>query len=145
MNEIWRKLAVDELQRHEARKCALTELPARIAELNTRMLGYRSVTADSIPAKGGGSGKEDAYLNAIVIKDNLEKSIRSTAVAVSRVEKALGVLSNEDVVILDRFYIHPEKSAAARLACDLGIDEKTVYRRKDACLRKFVVAMFGEV
>lgn len=46
--------------------------------------------------------------------------------------------------LLDRFFIHQEKQAADRLAGDLHIDVKTVYRRKDDALCRFTVALYGK-
>jgi hypothetical protein len=46
---------------------------------------------------------------------------------------------------LERFYIKPEKGAADRLASDLNLDVKTVYKRKDAALRHFTVSLYGGV
>lgn len=60
-------------------------------------------------------------------------------------KEGLAVLTPEERLVLDRFFIHPEKGAADRLAGDLHLDVKTVYRRKDAALLHFTISLYGGV
>lgn len=143
--DIWRMEALNDLQLHNARKQALENIPSRIAELEAASVAIRSSTSDGTPVKGGGSGRENALLNNIVSRQKLEDSLRKTREAVDRVERALSVLVESDRRILDCFYISPRKGAAAQLASDLRIDEKTVYNRRNIAVRLFSVAMFGEI
>lgn len=78
-------------------------------------------------------------------KDELQRALERTRLAVDAVDGVLGMMSHEDRLIVDRLYIHPERGAADRLAGDLAMDVKTVYKRKDAALRRFTIAMYGAV
>ena len=96
-----------------------------------RRRSIRSSTSDGAPVAGGTTKREDMLLNAMVLQKELEENLRIVTRWVKRVEKALNELSDEDRILLNRFYIYPEKGAAERLASDFGVDTKTVYHRKD--------------
>lgn len=78
-------------------------------------------------------------------REELRLSLDQAREWVKRVEEGLAVLTPEERLVLDRFFIHPEKGAADRLAGDLHLDVKTVYRRKDAALLHFTISLYGGV
>lgn len=139
----WKAEAVDKLRQYEARKNALNTIPGEIDQLRRSRTAIRSATADSTPVHGGGSGREDMMLSSIVKEQELEQSLKETRRWVAGMETALGVLSEEERLVLDRFYINASRGAAERAAADLGVDVKTAYRRKDAALRRFTIALYG--
>ncbi len=139
----WKYEAVEKLRQYEAKKRALESIPAEIARLECAMQGIRSATSDSTPVQGGGSGREDMMLSNIVHREELGRSLEQARIWVRLVDAGLELLSPEERLILDRFYINPERGAADRLAGDIGIDVKTVYRWKDAALRKFTISLYG--
>lgn len=139
----WKFEAIEKLKQYEAKKQSLTCIPEEIARLESAMQSIRSATADGKPVKGGGSGREDMMLSNIVHREELERSLEQAKMWVALVDAGLETLSAEERLILNRFYISPEKRAADWLAGDLGIDVKTVYRRKDAALRHFTICLYG--
>lgn len=140
---IWKQEAIEKLRQYEAKKLSLKTIPKEIKRLELSMQSIRSATSDGSPAKGGGNGREDMYLSNIVHREELERSLEQAEIWVSLTEAALELLSEEERLLLDRFYIRPEKCAADRLAGDLRIDVKTVYKRKDEALRKFTISLYG--
>lgn len=62
---------------------------------------------------------------------------------VSQVDKALAILSDEERLVLDRFYLHPIKGAIEDLCERMNIEKATVYRRRDDALRRFTIALYG--
>lgn len=143
MFDIWKKQAMNDLEMYEARKQALINIPDQIRELEEKLTSIRSQTADSVSVKGGGGSRDDAYLNNIVARDQLQANLEEARRAVSRVTGALSVLNQEEKEILERFYMRPEKGVAFNMADEMGIDRKTVYHRKDAALKKFAAAMYN--
>lgn len=139
----WKAEAVDKLRQYEAKKQALENIPEEIRRLESAMYGIRSAAADGTPVSGGGSGREDMMLSNIVHREELERALSQAKQWVSLVESGLAILSQEERLILDRFYIRPERGAADRLASELNLDTKTVYKRKDAALRHFTVSLYG--
>lgn len=139
----WKFEASEKLKQYEAKKQSLRSIPGEIARLESEMLSIRSATADGTPVKGGGSGREDRLLSNIVHREELERALERAKIWVELVDAGLEILSREERQILERFYIYPEKGAADRLAGDLMVDVKTVYRWKDAALRHFTVCLYG--
>lgn len=139
----WKSEAMEKLRLYEAKKCALQRIPEEIKRLESVMMGIRSATADGTPVSGGGSGREDMMLNNIVQREELERSLEQVKQWVSLVDAGWVILTEEERLLLERFYVHPERNAADRLAGELGIDVKTVYKRKDAALRRFTVSLYG--
>lgn len=139
----WKSEAVEKLRQYEAKKQSLQNIPKEIKRLESAMSSIRSATSDGTPVPGGGSGREDMLLSNIVQIEELERSLEQARIWVGLVNAGLEILSEEERLILDRFYIHSEMGAANRLAGDLNIDIKTVYRRKDAALRRFTISLYG--
>lgn len=139
----WKSEAVEKLRLYEAKKRSLQNIPEEIKRLESAMKGIRSATADGTPVSGGGSGREDMMLSNIVQREELERSLDQAKKWVALVDAGLEILSEEERLILDRFYINPAKGNVDRLAGDLGLDVKTVYKRKDAALRRFTISLYG--
>lgn len=48
-------------------------------------------------------------------------------------------------LVLERFYIAPHKGGIDRLCEELSIEKATVYRRKEAAVRKFAKVLYGGI
>ena len=139
----WKTEAVEKLEQYEAKRQSLRSIPMEISRLESAMTSIRSTALSGVSVKGGNTCREDMVLNNIVHRQELERSLEQTKSWVSLVESGLSVLDEEERLILDRFYIHSERGAADTLAGELAMDVKTVYRRKDAALRRFTIALWG--
>ena len=144
MYDIWKKQAINELEMYEAKIQAQANISDQIRELEAALTSIRSPGADSECVRVGSAGKDDRYLNNITARELLKENLASTKKSIRRVERSLDIMSDEERIILRRFFIAPEKKAADRLAGDLRVDVKTVYFKRDAALRKFTVAMYGK-
>ena len=139
---IWKNEAISKLKEYNAKRLALENIPLEIRQQSLALASIRSATTDSIPVRGN-SSREDAILNNLTYRAELEESLTRTQLQVSAIERALGTLTPEERMLLNRFFITPEAKAAERLAGDLAVDVKTVYRRKDEALRTFTIALYG--
>jgi hypothetical protein len=139
---IWKNEAVSRLKAYQAKKLALENIPMEIRQQVLALSSIRSADPDSAPVRGN-STREDAMLNNMVYRSELEESFLRTRLWVDATDRALGVLNQEERILLERFFIYAEPKAADRLAGDLHMDVKTVYRRKDEALRKFTIALYG--
>lgn len=139
----WKREAIDKLRQYEAKRSALVDIPKDIAYLESAITRIRSSTSDGTPVKGGGSGREDMLLNNIVKREELKVAFKAAQEWVGRVENGLAVLNAEERLVLEKFFLFPAPGAADRLAGDLHLDVKTVYRRKDAAIKKFTMALYG--
>ena len=138
--ELKRK-AISDLKDYTAKKAFLLNANETILDLEAQKNQIKSISADSIGSAG--SGRSDILPGLIVAQDDMREARYLVNRWITRVERGLAVLNDDERKILDRFYIIAEKSAADRLAEDLQCDIKTVYRRKDVALRKFTLAMYG--
>lgn len=139
---IWKNEAISKLKEYNAKKLALENIPLDIRQQSLALSSIRSASTDGIPIRGN-SNREDAILNNLTYRAELEESLLRAQLQVSAVEKALSILNPEERMLLDRFFINAEPKAAERLAGDLAVDIKTVYRRKDEALRTFTLALYG--
>lgn len=139
---IWKNEAVSRLKAYQSKKLALENIPLEIRQQVLALASIRSADPDSTPVRGN-STREDAMLNNMVYRSELEDSYLRTKLWVDATDRALGVLTPEERTLLERFFIYAEPKAADRLAGDLHMDVKTMYRRKDDALRKFTVALYG--
>lgn len=139
---IWKNEAINKLKEYNAKKLALENIPLEIRQQSLALSSIRSATTDNIPVRGN-SSREDVILNNMTYRAELEESLTRTQLQVAAIEKALGTLNPEEKLLLDRFFINPEANAAYRLAGDLAVDIKTIYRRKDEALRTFTLALYG--
>jgi hypothetical protein len=139
---IWKNEAVSRLKAYQAKKLALENIPMEIRQQVLALSSIRSADPDSAPVRGNAT-REDAMLNNMVYRSELEESFLRTRLWVDATDRALGILNQEERILLERFFIYAEPKAADRLAGDLHMDVKTVYRRKDEALRKFTIALYG--
>lgn len=139
----WKQEAIEKLEQYGAKKQSLQIIPGEIARLEAAASRLRGIQTDSVSVKTSGSRHEDALLSNIMQREALDWSLDQAKQWVCQVDAGLSVLNAEERQILDRFYINGEKGAADDLADDLAMDVKTVYRRKDAALRRFTIALCG--
>lgn len=140
----WKFEAIEKLKEYTARKNAITSIPEEIKRLEEDAQRIRSASTDATPVKGGGSTREDMLLDNIVHREELQRRLSDALRWIDIVDAGLAVLSDEDRLVLDRFYIHPMRGNVDRLRSELGLeDERSVYKRKDKALRKFTIALYG--
>lgn len=106
----WKYEAIEKLRDYEAKKLALSTLPEEIRRLELDAQRIRSATGDGTPVKGGGSTREDILLSNIVHREELERSLEMARKWVALVDAGLEILSEEDRLVLLRFYMHPERA-----------------------------------
>lgn len=140
---IWKNEAIEKLRDYEAKKQCLSSIPAEIRQLKEQYGAIRGSTSDGTPVSGGGSGREDMLLSNIVKREELERALRQAAGWVRLVDAGLEILSQEERLLLDRFYIHPAKGNVDRLCEELGVEKSEAYRRKDRALRHFTICLYG--
>ena len=140
----WKFEAIEKLKEYTARKNAITSIPEEIKRLEEDAQRIRAASTDATPVQGGGSTREDMLLSNIVHREELQRRLSDARQWVDIVDGGIAVLSDEDRLVLDRFYIHPMRGNVERLRDELGLeDERSVYKRKDKALRRFTVALYG--
>ncbi len=136
----WKQEAVDRLRSYGLRKQALEAIPRQIEEVRLRREGIGAVRTDRVAVSGG---REDRMFHTLAYQQALEQRLEVTQAWVSGMEAALAALSDEERLVLDRFYIHPARGNVDRLCEELCVERASVYRRKDQALRRFTMALYG--
>lgn len=139
----WKTEAIEKLRQYNAMKTALTNIPEELSRLEQSSCAIRSARTDGTPVKGGTNRREDALIDNLVYRQELTWALENAKSWVSLVSSALGVLKPDEKLILTRLYIYPEKNNVDRLCEELFIEQSSVYRRRDAALRKFTTALYG--
>ena len=138
----WKYESMEELREYEAKRMAVESIPEEIQQLRTQMVKLGG-SGNSTPVKGGGSQWEDRQINLIVKMEKLNTSLCYAKEWCARVERGLVVLTDEERLILNRFYINPAKGNVDRLCGDLCLEKSAVYERKDRALRRYTLARYG--
>ena len=139
----WKREAIDKLKCYEAKKTSIDRAGEEIRRLEDDTTRIRSATTDSTPVSGGTSTREDMLVNNITRCEELRLARKDAIRWVKLMEGALGVLDEEERLVLDRFYIHRAKGNVERLCRELNVEIATTYRRRDAALRHFTLALYG--
>ena len=61
----------------------------------------------------------------------------------SLTDRGLQALEPEELLVLRRMYLTPERGAVDRLCEELGVEQASVYRKRDKALHRFTVALYG--
>jgi len=140
---IYKTMAIEDLKLHEKRKMSIQNLREKIEALECEKSSLRG-TSDSVPVMGGDINRQETKIvNAISEQERLRIQLQSVAKHVNRVERALNSLTENERLVLDRFYINGQKDCIARLQNDLGYEKAHIYRVKDKALYDFTIALYG--
>lgn len=139
----WKFEAIEKLKEYTARKNAITIIPEEIKRLEEDAQRIRAASTDATPVQGGGSTREDMLLSNIVHREELQRRLSDAQRWVDIVDGGLSVLTDDDRLVLDRFYIHPMRGNVDRLCDELAVEKAAVYKRKEKALHRFTVALYG--
>lgn len=139
----WKSEAIDKLRGYEAHQQALVSIPKELELLRSRMMSIRSAGSDGSPSHGGGNGREDMLITAIVKFEELERQLKQAKQWCELVDGGLNALDAEQRKVLDAMYIKPRRNVVDWLCDDLCCEKSTVYRKRDDALRRFVQALYG--
>lgn len=141
----WKTEAVEKLRRYDAMRQAVQNLPAEIQRLEEEARSLPSAAAADTPIKGRGNSREDTLLSNMVYRQELSAALGQAKAWLRTADRALAALTPEEKLVLHRFYIYPERGGIDRLCGELGVEQSSVYRKREKALYKFTVALYGAV
>ena len=141
--EYWKFKAIDKLRDYPLKAAAIQSLQEELQRLELEATNIRSATADATPVQGGGSSREDKLLSNIIHRDEIKRMIAGAKLACNVVNMSLAALDAAERDLLTNMYIHRISGGTPRIAEMMGLDERSVYRRADRALRRFVIAPYG--
>lgn len=139
----WKAEAKEKLQRYDAMRLATINIPEELERLEIDAQSIRGAKMDKAAVNTGERRREDAMLNNIIERQELERTLQQAQSWLKTTDRALTALSSEEKMILHRFYIYPKPGNVELLCRDLGVEVSSVYRRRDKALRHFVMAFYG--
>lgn len=139
----WKSEAMEKLRRYDAMKRATCNIPKEIQRLQIAACATKGANTATTPVKGGGNRREEMLMDNLVHQQELRWTLDQARCWLDTTERALDVLSKEEKLILHRLYICPEKGAVERLCQELGLEQSSVYRRRDRALHRFAIALYG--
>ena len=139
----WKEEATNKLRKYDAMRMATKNLPDELRRLEQAACAIRSARTDSTPVKGGTNLREDMLLNNIVYREELSQALSQAKIWVTTADRALGILTPEEKLILHRLYICPERNALERLCNELDLEHSSIYRKRDQALQRFTMALYG--
>ena len=139
----WKAEAMEKLNRYHAMRQALQNIPEEIRRLEADAQALRCVRPDQVSVKGSTNKREDMLINSLVYRQELQEQLRRAKSWVKITDRALAALTPEEKLILHRMYIMPEKGCLERLTAELGVEQSSIYRKRDKALHRFTVALYG--
>lgn len=139
----WKNEAMEKLRRYDAMRMAQSNIPREINRLKEEMQTMRRVNVECAPVHGSGNRQDDVWLNNIAKRQELEWTLKQVKQWLANTERGLLALSEEERLVLQRLYLYPEKNGIDRLCAELGMEQSSVYRKRDQALERFTIAMYG--
>ena len=139
----WKNEAMEKLRRYHDMRQAVKNIPEEIDRLKAEACSIRAVTTDTVSVKGGGNRREEALINNLVEQQELEGTLQQVKRWLTTADRGLAALSPDERLILQRLYLLPEKGAIERLCGELGVEQSSIYRKRDQALHRFTVALYG--
>ncbi len=141
----WKQEATEKLQRYTQMQQAAHNIPQELELLEEAICAIRSARIDGIAVRGGGNNREKMLLDNIVKRQELTQALDRTKRWLATADRALRTLTPEERLVLQRMFILPEKGCIARLCQELGVEQSTVYRKRDQALERFTRSLYGAV
>ena len=139
----WKNEAMEKLKLYGAMQHALQNIPEEIRRLRSDACSLRGARTDTISVVGGGNRREAALINNLVEQQELERSLKQVKQWLHVADRGLAALTEEERLVLQRLYLYPERGALDRLCNELGVEQSSIYRKRDQALHRFTVAMYG--
>lgn len=139
----WKNEAMDKLRRYDSMRQALRNIPEEIRRLREEAVDLRRRAVDMMPVRGSGGRGDTALLNNIAQRQELEWTLKQVRLWLANADRGLMALAEDERLVLQRFYLYPEKGALEHLCTELGVEQSTVYRKRDQALENFTIAMYG--
>ena len=139
----WKNEAIERLNRYPAMVQAVENIPLELNRLRWDMESIKSIQPDRISSPGTSGPSDDKMINNIIKREELSRALESAKIWVETTDSAMNVLTQEEQTILQHMYIKPQRGVVNFLCSELGIEQSSVYRRRDAALYRFTMALYG--
>lgn len=139
----WKNEAIERLNKYTAMSQAVTNIPLEIQRLEQDSLGLRGIRTDKVCRSSSPGRGEDVLIGNIIKQEELHRSYENATAWVRSTDRALNILSPEEKMILERMYIKPQRGIVSLLCQELGVEQSSIYRKRDQALYHFTIALYG--
>lgn len=139
----WKNEAMDKLRKYDAMQMAKKNIPEEIRRLKSEATAMRRASLDTPFVRSSYGRREEQMLNNIAQRQELEWTLKQVKHWLSVTDRGLLALPEDERLVLQRLYLYPEKGAVDRLCAELGVEQSSIYRKRDQALERFTVAMYG--
>lgn len=140
----WREEATEKLRKYDAMRQALTNISEELDRLEEEAQAIRSVQFDGPAVDTTMDRKqEEKLLNNLIQRQELTINYHQAESWLRTADRALGTLSSQEQLLLQKLYICPERGSLSRLCSELGVEQSSIYRRRDKALHRFTLALYG--
>lgn len=139
----WKNEAIERLSKYNAMNLAMKNIPMELNRLEKNSADLKGRRMDSIRVNCTAGRQEDILIGNLMKKDELTRSLENAKVWVDTTDQALSALTHEEELILRRMYICPQRGSVNMLCNELGVEQSSIYRKRDAALYHFTIALYG--
>lgn len=138
----WKHEAIEKLNNLPAMLMAVDNIPAEIKRLEQELVHLRGIEPDRLPHTTPDRG-DAPLLNNIVKRQELAQAYDRAKIWVDTTKRAFKVLTEEEQSILMAMYVNPTYGGVAELCKKLGLEQSTLYRKREEALYQFTLALYG--
>ena len=137
----WQYSVKRDLQEYADKCDAVAGMREELAAMDAALTGISSPMKGNTPVQGSADAS-DKWLNMIVRRDEMAISLANTEARVKRIHDGLEGLSEDELLLLDRMYIH---HIPFNHICELmHLEQAQVYRLLKNAIRRLAVRMYGD-
>lgn len=139
----WKNEAIERLTRYSAMSQAVENIPKEITRLERSIQELRGHRPDQLPGAKTPGPQDDALIGSIIKRQELSDSYENAKIWVDTTDQAMSVLNQEEKTILTKMYVTPEKGVVNQLCLTFGVEQSSIYRKRDQALYRFTMALYG--
>ncbi len=139
----WKNEAIERLTRYSAMAQAVENIPKEITRLERSIQELRGCDPAKAPSAKNPGPRDDVLIGNIIKRQELNDSYENAKIWVDTTQQALSVLNAEEKTILTKMYVTPERGVVNQLCLALGVEQSSIYRKRDQALYRFTMALYG--
>lgn len=139
----WKNEAIERLTKYTAMVQAVENIPKEISRLEHDAREIHGFKPDRVSRIKNSGPRDDYMIGNIIKRQELGASLENAKIWVEITDQALSVLSDEERNILEKMYVVPQRGVVSLLCSELGVEQSSVYRKRDQALYRFTMALYG--
>ena len=139
----WKNEAIDRLTRYSAMVQAVENIPKELKRLERSIQELRGYSPERLPGAKNPGPRDDVMIGNIIKRQELCDNYENAKIWVDTTKQAMSVLNNEEKTILTKMYVTPEKGVVSQLCHTFGVEQSSIYRKRDQALYRFTMALYG--